>query len=234
MCIVANKGYFYVPHFVKSIDGETPEDTLLNKYKLKHEVLTHIPDDVYETVTSGMQDVAEIGTARAVRIPGINMCAKTGTAENYLSIEHKRTKLKNNAMFVCFAPRENPKIAIAVVVQNAGYGAVWAAPIGSLLVEKYLNDTLRAESVKKAEEISNTDLMPKYLVRLQFVADSIRAANRALQTHDSTSLMKYILPSSRAALLDTLKRNNNLSAGIKTPMIKPKNNIKINKADSSR
>lgn len=234
ICIVANKGYFYTPHFVEKIDGESPEDTLLRRFKVKHEVLTHIPDDVYEVVISGMQDVSEIGTAKAVRIPGINMCAKTGTAENYLSIEHKRTKLKNNAMFVCFAPRENPRIAIAVVVQNAGYGAAWAAPIGSLLVEKYLNDTLRDVSAKKAEEIASTDLLPKYLVRLQFVADSARAANRALQTHDSTSLMKYIIPSSRRMLLDTFRKNNNVSVNTKSPMIKQKNIIKINKADSAQ
>jgi penicillin-binding protein 2 len=231
MCIVANKGFFYVPHFVKSIDGETPEDTVLNRYKMKHEVLTHIPDDVYETVISGMQDVSEIGTAKAVRIPGINMCAKTGTAENYLVVEHRRTKLKNNAMFVCFAPRENPKIAIAVVVQNAGYGASWAAPIGSLLVEKYLNDSLRPESVKKADDIAKTDLMPKYLVRVQFLQDSTNAANRALRTHDSTNLMKYIIPSSRAKLLDTLKRS--IAPAIKAPMIKPKDNNKP-KLDSTR
>jgi len=232
MCIVANKGYFYIPHFVKSIDGETETDTLLNKYKTKHEVLTHIPDDVYETVISGMQDVTEIGTARAVRIPGINMCAKTGTAENYLVVEHRRTKLKNNAMFVCFAPRENPKIAIAVVVQNAGYGAAWAAPIGSLIAEKYLNDTLRPESVKKAEMIAATDLMPKYFVRLQFLQDSTNAAKRALQTHDSTRLMKYIIPSSRAALLDTLKKTI-APPSTKNPMIKPKEIIKP-KADSTK
>ncbi len=232
MCIVANKGYFYVPHFVKSIDGETETDTVLNKYKTKHEVLTHIPDDVYETVISGMQDVTEIGTARAVRIPGINMCAKTGTAENYLVVEHRRTKLKNNAMFVCFAPRENPKIAIAVVVQNAGYGAAWAAPIGSLIAEKYLNDTLRPESVKKAELIAGTDLMPKYFVRLQFLQDSTNASKRALQTHDSTRLMKYITPSSRAALLDTLRKAI-APPSSKNPMIKPKEIIKP-KVDSTK
>jgi len=232
MCIVANKGYFYIPHFVKSIDGQTETDTLLNKYKTKHEVLTHIPDDVYETVISGMQDVTEIGTARAVRIPGINMCAKTGTAENYLVVEHRRTKLKNNAMFVCFAPRENPKIAIAVVVQNAGYGAAWAAPIGSLIAEKYLNDTLRTESAKKAELIAGTDLMPKYFVRLQFLQDSTNAAKRALQTHDSTRLMKYIIPSSRAALLDTLKKTI-VPPSSKNPMIKLKEIIKP-KVDSTK
>lgn len=234
MCIVANKGYFYVPHFVKAIDGESTDDTLLNKYKFKHEVLTHIPNDVYEVVTSGMQDVTEIGTAKIARIPGINMCAKTGTAENYLVIDHKRTKLKNHSIFVCFAPRENPKIAIAVVISNAGFGATWAAPIGSLLVEKYLNDTLRAERLKEVDRIASTDLMPKYLVRVQFVEDSSRAAKRALQTHDSTNLMKYILPSSRKMLLDTFGKNNNVSVNLKNPMIKPKNNIKINKPDSAQ
>ncbi|MBS1669623.1 MAG: penicillin-binding protein 2 [Bacteroidetes bacterium] len=230
MCIVANKGYFYVPHFVEKIDGEKPDDSVLAKYRLKHEVLTHIPDDVYEVVISGMQDVTEIGTAKSVRIPGINMCAKTGTAENYLVIEHKRTKLKNNAMFVCFAPRENPKIAIAVVVQNAGYGAAWAAPIGSLLVEKYLNDTLSTASAKKAEQIINTDLMPKYFVRLQFIQDSTNAAIRAHRMHDSTYYLKYIQSSSRAALLDTFRRN--IQTPQKSAMMKPKANKNIKKTDS--
>ncbi len=234
MCIVANKGYYYVPHFVEKVDGETNVDTLLNRYKTKHEVLTHIPEDVYDVVISGMQDVTEIGTAKAVRIPGINMCAKTGTAENYLVIEHRRTKLKNNAMFVCFAPRENPKVCIAVVVQNAGYGAAWAAPIGSLLIEKYLNDTLSATSAKKMEQISNTNLLPKYLVRLQFVADSSRAAIRAMQRHDSTNYMKYINPSTRAMMLDTLGRfKNGVPVPPVNPMLKPKTKIKIKEEDPS-
>ena len=235
MCIVANRGFFYVPHFVEKVDGENAEDTLLSRFRKKHEVLTHIPDDVYEVVTSGMQDVTEIGTARVARIPGINMCAKTGTAENYLVIEHRRTKLKNNAMFVCFAPRENPKIALAVVVQNAGYGATWAAPIGSLLVEKYLNDTLRTERVQELERISNSNLMPKYLVRLQFVADSSRAALRARERHDSTNYRKYINPASRAMMLDTLGRYNNAPVPVgagPSPMIKPKNINRIKKTDS--
>ena len=163
------------------------------------------------------------------------MCAKTGTAENYLMIDRRRTKLKNNAMFVCFAPRENPKIAIAVVVQNAGYGAAWAAPIGSLLVEKYLNDTLRAESVQKAEEISKTNLLPKYLVRLQFEADSSRAATHAKQRQDSSNYLKYINPASRAILLDTLGRYNKkeLPAGNQNPMLKPKNTKKRKQADTA-
>jgi penicillin-binding protein 2 len=206
MCIVANKGSFYIPHFVQSVEGYSQDDSILNKYKEKHEVLTHISDGDYETVISGMQDVTEVGTARIARIDGINMCAKTGTAENYLSLEGKRTKLNNNSMFVCFAPRENPKIAIAVVIQNAGYGAKWAAPIGSLLVEKYLRDTLTSDRVKQATSIANTYLLPGYLVRLQYLTDSVRIAAYAKLSGDSSKWKQYQDPSFRRHMLDTLNR----------------------------
>jgi len=206
ICIVANKGYFYTPHFVQRVEGHSADDSVLDKYSVKHEVLTHISDADYETVISGMQDVVEIGTARVARIPGLNMCAKTGTAENYLLLEGKKTKLKNNALFVCFAPRENPKIAIAVVIQNAGYGATWAAPIGSLLVEKYLHDTLTQERVKLATVLANSNLLPNYFVRLQFITDSARAAVWAKQTGDSTRWKKYQDPVARRVMLDTLHK----------------------------
>jgi len=190
--IVANKGYYYTPHFVKSFDNETPEDSILAPFRKKHEVLTHISDSTFETVISGMQDVVEIGTARVARIPGINMCAKTGTAENYRIIDGKRTKLKDNSLFVCFAPRENPKIVVAVVVENAGFGATWAAPIASLLVEKYLNDTLRAERVKEVDRIATANLMPGWLVREQFKQDSIRAFDWFQLRKDSAIIRKYL------------------------------------------
>ncbi len=190
--IVANKGYYYVPHFVKSIDGESKADTLLNRYRKKHEVLTHISDEDYETVISGMQDVVEIGTARGAMIPGINICAKTGTAENYKIIDGVRTKLKDNSVFVCFAPRENPKIVIAVVVENAGFGSTWAAPIASLMIEKYLSDTLRQESKKRIEYIAGSNLMPGWLTREQYKADSVRARYYFGLTKDSTYIKKYL------------------------------------------
>ena len=235
ICIVANKGYFYTPHFVEKIEGESKEDTLLNRFKRKHEVLTHISDDAYETVISGMQDVVEIGTARIARIPGINMCAKTGTAQNRLVVLGKAIDLPNNSMFVCFAPRENPKIVIAVVVQNAGYGSKWAAPIGSLLVEKYLNDTLRTERIKEADAIAHSNLMPTYLKRVQYHEDSLRAALWAKQTGDSTRWFKYISPSFRAMQLDTTRRTDNkMPDGKKILMIKPKNNNRIQQPDSAK
>jgi penicillin-binding protein 2 len=188
MCIVANKGYYYTPHVVEKIDSETKEDTLLNKFRIKHEVLTRISDDAYEAVKSGMQDVG----ARAANVPGINICAKTGTAEKYRIIDGQRIKLKDNSMFVCFAPRENPKIAIAVVVENSGFGATWAAPIASILLEKYLNDTLRPERLKKVEEIASANLMPSYLERLQYIEDSTRAFRWFQMTKDSSYIRKYI------------------------------------------
>lgn len=192
VCIVANKGYFYTPHFVEKIDNETAKDTILNKYRRKNEVLTHISDEAYEAVISGMQDVVDIGTARVAKLPGINVCAKTGTAENYRMIDGVRTKLKDNSMFVCFAPRENPKIAIAVVVENAGFGATWAGPIAALLMEKYLNDTLRTERLKEVERISSANLLPGWLVREQFKQDSIRAYNWYKMTKDSSAIRRFL------------------------------------------
>lgn len=194
MCVVANHGYYYIPHLVEKIDGETAEDTLLNKYRVKHEVLTHISSDVYDVVTAGMQDVVEQGTARSAKIPGINMCAKTGTAQNKIVLDGKVIELKDNSMFVCFAPRENPKIAVAVVVQNAGYGATWAGPMASILVEKYLTDSLRPERVKKMEEVAAANLMPGYLARVQYKEDSTRAYKWFQITKDSNYIKNYLKP----------------------------------------
>lgn len=192
MCLIANKGFFYVPHFVKKVEQETKVDTILNQFRIKHEVLTHITDAAFEEVIKGMQDVVEIGTAKVARLPGINVCAKTGTAENYRIIDGKRVKLKDNSVFVCFAPRENPKIAIAVVVENAGYGATWAGPIAALMMEKYLTDTLRPESVKKMVYIVNANLMPGWLMREQYKADSTRAYEWFKLTKDSSYIKKYL------------------------------------------
>ena len=193
MCIIANRGYYYIPHFVQKIDDETEEDTaLMNKYRTKHEVLTHIPDDAYDAVIGGMQDVVEEGTARIAKIPGINICAKTGTAQNFTILDGRRIELPNNSMFVCFAPKENPKIAIAVTVENAGFGATWAGPIARIMMEKYLNDTLQTKSKEDLERISGTDLMPKYYIRKQSIEDSLRAYEWFKKTKDSSYIKKYV------------------------------------------
>jgi penicillin-binding protein 2 len=192
MCIIANKGYYYTPHFVQKIDDETTDDTaVMNRFRSKHEVLTHIPDTAYQSVIEGMNDVVKFGTARVAQIPGINVCAKTGTAENYTILDGRRIKLPNNSMFVCFAPKENPKIAIAVCVQNAGFGATWGGPISRILIEKYLNDTIQKKSEADVDRISKANLIPAHYKRLQYKADSGRAYEWFRITKDSSYIQKF-------------------------------------------
>jgi penicillin-binding protein 2 len=192
MAIVANKGHYYVPHFVKKIDNETKEDTILNRFRERHDVLSHISDTLYEIIHDGMQDVVDIGTAQAVKIPGIKICAKTGTAENFRIIDRKKVQLKDNSLFACFAPREDPKIAIAVIVENAGFGSTWAAPMASLMIEKFLTDSIRSEKLPEIDRISEANLMPSYLPRLQYIADSTRAYFYFNLTKDSSYIIKYL------------------------------------------
>lgn len=158
MCIIANKGYYYTPHFVQSIEAETVLDTVLNPFKKRHQV-TSIPDEIYDIVQLAMQDVTEYGSGRIARIEGISVASKTGTAENYGIIYGKREKLKDHSWFVCFAPRENPKIAVAVIVENAGFGATWAGPMAGLIMEKFLKDTLSASRWKEVERIESQEII---------------------------------------------------------------------------
>ena len=194
MCVIANKGYYYTPHFVKGIEGEGDDDeALLNRFQQKHDVLTNIPDIVFNEVIEGMSDVVKVGTARGAQIEGVEVCAKTGTAENYTILDRRRIKLPDNSMFVCFAPKENPKIAIAVFVQNAGFGATWAAPIARMMMEKYLLDTLTAKSKIDSARIASTNLMPSYFKRLQYKEDSIRAFKWFQVTKDSMYIDRFSL-----------------------------------------
>ncbi|MBX2930972.1 MAG: penicillin-binding protein 2 [Chitinophagaceae bacterium] len=167
MCIIANRGYYYTPHIVDSIENETIDDTAyLAKYRLKHEV-THVADSTYKIIQDGMEDVTIYGTASFLKVPGHKYCAKTGTAQN----PHG----KNHAVFTAFAPKDNPTIAISVVVENSGYGGTWAGPVATLLMEKYLNDTLTTASAKRAEEFSTIDLIPAAIKKWYYRKDSIRA-----------------------------------------------------------
>ena len=194
MCIIANRGYYYTPHFVDKIENETESDSaLINRFRVKHSVLTKISDEAYNAVIEGMHDVVTSGTARVAQIPNIDVCAKTGTAEVYTILDKRRIKLPNNSMFVCFAPKENPRIAIAVCVQNAGFGATWGGPIARILIEKYLNDTLMTKSQADLERISTANLMQAYFKRIQFIDDSTRAVEWFKMTKDSSYLEKYTI-----------------------------------------
>jgi penicillin-binding protein 2 len=187
MCFIANKGYYYIPHFVDSIEGETKEDTLLNKYRVKYTPI-HIPDSSFEAVHDGMQAVLEEGTARKSKIPGITWCGKTGTADNFF----KGKAQKPHSWFVCFAPREDPKIAIAVLVQNAGQGATYGAPIAGLLVEQYLKDTLVLSSQRRAEALSKVSIIPKDVKYRKYIKDSTDAFRKFEETGDSSYIKIYI------------------------------------------
>jgi penicillin-binding protein 2 len=122
---IANKGYFITPHIVKKIDNKSNPNPSFNKKNW-----TSVDTGYFQVVIDGMQDVVEHGTAYIARIPNITVCGKTGTAQNPHGKDH--------SVFFAFAPKENPKIAIAVFVENAGFGATWAAPIASLMIEEYL------------------------------------------------------------------------------------------------
>jgi penicillin-binding protein 2 len=176
MCIIANKGYYYVPHFVDSVENEGVGDTaFLAKYRQKH-VPLKIHDTLYDAVILGMHDVTIYGTATRAKFPGVNVCAKTGTAENYTVINGKTVKQKNHSLFVAFAPMEDPKIAVAVVVENSGYGATWAGPIASLMMEKYLHDTIATDRLAELERVSKADLIPDAIKRWYRTRDSLRQA----------------------------------------------------------
>jgi penicillin-binding protein 2 len=171
MCIIANKGYYYTPHFIDSIEDEKISDSaFLGKYRLRHEALSHVSDSSFNTVQLGMHDVAVFGTARFAQIAGVDICAKTGTAQNPHGKDH--------SVFVAFAPRENPKIAICVVVENAGFGATWAAPIASLMMEKYLKDSISAARLPQVEKISEANLIPDAIKHWYFKQDSLKVAKQ--------------------------------------------------------
>jgi len=186
MCIIANKGYYYTPHFVEKIDGQGEADTVLNTYKVKHSV-THIPDTIYNLVQLGMQDVIEAGTGRVARIDGIPMAGKTGTAENYGIINGKREKLEDHSWFVCFAPRDNPKIAVAVIIENAGFGATWAGPIARMVIEKYLNDSLSAKSKLDSARIAEKEIILPVVKAKRMRLDSLRRVRLAREMGDSSN-----------------------------------------------
>ncbi len=146
MATVANKGYYYTPHIIKKIEGEIID----KKFRTKH--VTTIDKSHFAPMIEGLFDVYNLGTAYALKVEGIDICGKTGTAENFAKIDGKRTKMEDHSIFVAFAPKDNPKIAIAVMIENGGYGATIAGPIASLMIEKYLR-----------KKITRTDLETRVL-----------------------------------------------------------------------
>ncbi len=137
---IANRGYYYIPHVVKNIE-DSPIDTL---YSRKHYTMTD--PKYYEYIVAGMRKAVEGGTCRKAYNPNYEVCGKTGTAQN---------RGHDHSAFIGFAPMNNPKIAIAVYVENGGWGADYGVPLGALMMEQYITGKLSPESEKKAEEFQN-------------------------------------------------------------------------------
>lgn len=129
---IANRGYYYTPHIIKSIEGDTIESKFITPKQ------TTIDKKHFEPVIQGMFDVYNKGTASMLKVNDIEICGKTGTAENFVKIDGKKTQLTDHSIFVAFAPKDNPKIAIAVFVENGYWGSRFAGRIASLMIEKYL------------------------------------------------------------------------------------------------
>ncbi len=139
---IANRGYYYTPHIIKNIEANsidskftTPKQTTINK--------AH-----FEPIIQGMFDVYNKGTAKYLKVPGIDICGKTGTVENFTKINGKTQQLTDHSIFVAFAPKDEPKIAIAVFVENGYWGSRFAGKMVSLMIEKYLKGNV---SLKRME-----------------------------------------------------------------------------------
>jgi len=148
---IANRGFYYTPHIVKSIGNRKSIDTT---FTIKHKI--SIDSVNFESIILGMEAAVNGGagaTARIAALKDIVVCGKTGTAENPHGEDH--------SVFIAFAPKVNPKIAIAVYVENAGFGSTYAAPVASLMIEKYLTGQISSASKWKEQRILELDLINK-------------------------------------------------------------------------
>nr|WP_298924486.1 penicillin-binding transpeptidase domain-containing protein [uncultured Allomuricauda sp.] len=141
---IANRGYFYTPHIIKNIGNTGAIDS---RYTEPHQ--TTIDKEHFEPVIKGMANVYKYGTGRWVQIPDIEIAGKTGTVENFVRVNGERMQLTDHSVFVAFAPVENPKIALAVYIENGYYGSRYAGHIASLLIEKYIKGEITRKDLEK-------------------------------------------------------------------------------------
>lgn len=154
MAVVANKGYYYTPHIVKKIKGQV----LDKKFTTKH--YSTIDEQYFDPMIQGLSDVYKVGTAWNLKVEGLEICGKTGTAENKIRVGGKTYQLKDHSIFVAFAPKENPTIAIAVVVENGYWGNRWAGPIATLMAEKYVTEKITRKDLETT--MLNGSLLEEY------------------------------------------------------------------------
>jgi len=152
---IANRGWYITPHFVKEIEN----DSININYRKKNKTL--INSEHFEPVIQGMINVVEKGTATNSIIPNIKIAGKTGTAENFVKINGIKKQLTDHSIFIGFAPANDPKIAVCVFIENGYWGSRWAAPISSLIIEKYINGKIERNWLEKY--ILEGDLSAEYL-----------------------------------------------------------------------
>lgn len=152
---IANKGYYFTPHIVKKINQNSIKDPKFISPKK-----TTIDPKHFPVVIDAMHEVFKTGTGKYSQVKGIDICGKTGTVENYTRIKGKKVKLEDHSILIAFAPKDNPKIALAVFVENGGYGSTIAAPITSLMIEKYLNGVVKRKNIE--ERMINMSLKETY------------------------------------------------------------------------
>ena len=152
--IIANRGWYKIPHLVKNISKKSLKKIYTEKK------FTTIDSIHFEKIIEGMFNVIQKGTAQNAKIKGIEVAGKTGTAENFIKINGNRLQLTDHSIFIGFAPKDNPKIAIAVFIENGYWGTRWAAPIASLMMESYLNKKVDRKYLERY--IINGNLMEEY------------------------------------------------------------------------
>mgnify|MGYP001183153375 FL=1 len=153
--IISNRGWYVTPHFVKEIDN----DSINNNYRKKNYSL--VKPEFFEPIIDGMVNVIEKGTATNSRISNIKIAGKTGTAENFIKIDGIKKQLTDHSIFIGFAPADDPQIAICVFIENGYWGSRWAAPISSLMIEKFINKEVERKWLEKY--ITNGNLISEYL-----------------------------------------------------------------------
>lgn len=157
---IANRGFYYTPHIVKRI-GDWPIDN--SKFTTKKN--TSINPNHFPAVVEAMHEVFKTGTGKYSQVKGIDICGKTGTVENFAIINGEKVQLPDHSILIAFAPKENPKIAMAVFVENGGFGSTIAAPITSLMIEKYLTGEVQRKLIE--ERMINLSLKETYDKQLE-------------------------------------------------------------------
>ncbi len=156
---VANRGHFYTPHIVKKIKDNKLDD----RYTIPKK--TAIDSVYFEPVIQGMYNVFEKGTAKYSKVKGIDICGKTGTVQNYIKRNGEKIAMADHSIFIAFAPKDHPKIALAIFIENGGYGSQYAAPISSLMIEKYLKGKTQKPHIE--QKMMNDTLLLKEYRKLQ-------------------------------------------------------------------